>query len=127
MSNARKLTLTDNEISNCYIGFKGGVVQASNTYLYVIGGVFKNNAAIAGGAIYVSSCFYSEISGATFTDNYAAQGGAIYADTGSILKIFGDTVFRGNGAIYDGGAIKMTNLAVLETEDVIVEYNWSIY
>jgi len=50
---------------------------------------------------------------------------AIYADTGSVGKIYGDTVFRGNGAIFDGGAIKMTNLATLETEYVVVEYNWS--
>jgi len=93
----------------------------------VVGGVFKNNAAIAGGAIYISSCLNNEIKGTIFTDNHASQGGAIYADTGSVVKIYGDTVFRGNGAIFDGGAIKMTNLATLETEDVVVEYNWSSY
>jgi len=43
------------------------------------------------------------------------------------LNITGDSVFRGNGALDEGGAIKMANQASLKTEDVILEYNWSVY
>lgn len=126
MQNAASLTFKDNDISKCYISFSGGAVFAFNTAVTVEGGVFKDNAAYGGGAMYLSSCLSVTISDALFTDNYAAQGGAIYADTGTVLTINKETVFRGNGAMEDGGTIKIANLASIFTDDIILEYNWSL-
>jgi hypothetical protein len=59
-----------------------------------------------------------------YTDNYATSGGAIYVDSSTTLNIY-DVTYRGNGAIEEGGVLKMTNEATLYMEGSIVEYNWS--
>ena len=93
-------------VSQCY----GGAIRADD--VYVENSTFKDNyAEDYGGAIYADSVSinvnqaYPQAFNSFFINNKAGdnKGGAIYGDDGNIRAV--NTVFSGNKALVDGGAI----------------------
>ncbi len=78
---------------------------------------FTNNSSSAGGgALYAeindSGILEMDVTGSTFDSNNGLYGGAIYAIThnAQLVGKFINSTFYENGAVYEGGAISLSNL-----------------
>lgn len=94
----------------------GGVMTVTN-------GIFTNNTAASGGAIYNTGTMTV---GGSFTGNTAHQGGAIYNNNGSVT-IGNGTVFENNystGQNYGGGAIYSNGGSVTIEDNVQFTKNY---
>ncbi len=109
----------------------GGGIQADSAHLRIKNCVFSGNAAERGGAIFAQQRFSIETDGCIFENNTASYGGAISAglkkakDASPIA--IRSTVFTGNSAETDGGALYITTNCVFSAEDCRFEWNSALY
>ena len=92
---------------------RGGAIATSDAMITINGATFESNATFdEGGALYLSSDTQAVINDSVFLDNRSVfkSGGAIFSDdntldTPPITLTIHNTVFEGNNAGTDGGAI----------------------
>ena len=82
--------------------------------------VYRNINDSRGGAIKTSAGTVLAIHGSTFTDNQSGRGGSIY-NRGKL--IVSDSIFFGNTAIDEGGAIALASYASITVTGCIFENN----
>jgi predicted outer membrane repeat protein len=122
------VTLSGSRFSGGFGGLGGAVAfvqQNGDANLLVTNCTFQDNlAADSGGALYVEGHALVDIEGSTFAENTAlVDGGAIAdavgvltSDGGPSIRIGGGSVFSGNQADGDGGALRFTNLTELTVD-----------
>lgn len=98
--------------------FEGGAIDNAGGTLHVQGGIFSDNEARAGGAIY--SRGHMTVNNATFTDNLGTYGGAILNASNASIGVSafllnqartrsGDPDNSEGGAIYNAGHLDLVN------------------
>jgi predicted outer membrane repeat protein len=110
------LTLDDVNLHTNTCTGDGGAVSIFSGTLTVLGSTFTGNSAgDDGGAVsMVSGSLF--MTNATFTGNNGSRGGALLLD-GTLVQI-SDSLFSGNTATADGGAIMLTATPSVEIERV---------
>ncbi|MEN0067359.1 MAG: MopE-related protein [Myxococcota bacterium] len=95
-----------------------GIHLRNGARLEVDGGAIRGGLAASaslgydGGGLYLDATSSAELSDVTFANNQARRGGAIASDGGDLRLT--STVFDGNTALEEGGAVAATSSASLE-------------
>ena len=146
------LTNTTNIYDSSFINSRSNYAGAiySNGNITILGSIFKNlHVNVTAGAIALKNAEYAEINNCTFMNTSAVRnGGAIYVNNGNLADVYirnskfinsyGDyggalvqlsgvltmenSIFTGNTAKYDGGAIYLSD-AYLNLNNTIFESN----
>ncbi len=109
----------------------GGALHLGGGDATVEGSTFEQNAALAGGAIYVAAGASLAIADSTFDTNAATDGGAVYATRASITA--DNVVWTANYAANYGGALFLDDYAALTetggtyTDNMAYSYGGAIY
>ena len=105
--NATGGNITHSYFYNNIAGENGGAVfvGANGATAYITDAVFEENrAGNRGGAIDIFASD-AHIIGSNFTDNSADYGGAVFAGNNADQSEISDSIFLGNSATYNGGAV----------------------
>ncbi|CDW71354.1 UNKNOWN [Stylonychia lemnae] len=108
--------IVDSQFINCTTAYQGSTINIVTTGSKTIdyqSSVFKNNAALYGGAIYCSKCSLT-FTNLTFDSNTAIDGGDIYIEQNAIQTIsFNSLVAKNSYSTNNGGSIIINDVREL--------------
>lgn len=128
-TNATLVLTTVRVENNAATQHGGGVYVALDSQATIVNSVFKGNAALDGGGLFVRTgpSNLTEVRGTTLTENTAdSRGGGVYTDVCGVVEIRNSTIDK-NSAAGNGGGLYTSLSFVCQTKltlsNVTVAYN----
>jgi len=125
------VSINDLTVANGYASAYGGAFIIETSDVVISRCIIKDNTAdaAAGGGIYFAHGGFLQIYHTTFRGNAAANGGAIRANGGvgitTIVHLTNTSFFENTASIAAGGAVVVSNGAVMNMEGGVLESNFA--